>query len=52
MSIILYAFGLLKELKNTELLNIIGSYIIDATAWDDLDIDETNENMSKEKLYQ
>lgn len=49
---ILYDFGLLEELKKYGTPHIIGSYMIDAMAWNDLDIDVTNENMSKLKLYQ
>lgn len=49
---ILYNLGLLDELKKYGTPHIIGSYLIDAMAWNDLDIDVTNENMSIENLYQ
>lgn len=49
---ILYEFGLLNELKKYGTPHIVGSYSINAMAWNDLDIDVTNENMSTSKLYQ
>lgn len=49
---ILYDFGLIDELKKYGTPHIIGSYVMDAMAWNDLDIDVTDENMSLEKLYQ
>ena len=49
---ILYAFGLLKELEKIGVPHIIGSYRMDTMAWNDLDIDIENENMSLEQLYE
>lgn len=49
---ILYDLGLLNELKKYGTPHIVGSYSINAMAWNDLDIDVTNDNMSTSKLYQ
>ncbi|MCI8623565.1 MAG: hypothetical protein HFG26_07870 [Provencibacterium sp.] len=48
---ILYELGLLDELEKYGAPHIIGSYQMDAMAWNDLDIDVTNERMSLERLY-
>lgn len=48
----LYERGLLEELKKYGQPHIIGSYKMDMMAWNDLDIDIENDNMSKEKLYE
>lgn len=48
---ILYEFGLLDKLKEIGTPHIIGSYRMDMMAWNDLDIDIENDNMSLEKLY-
>lgn len=48
---ILYDLGLLDELSKYGTPHIIGSYRMDMMAWNDLDIDIENENMSLDKLY-
>lgn len=48
---ILYEFGLLKKLEEYGTAHIIGSYRIDMMAWNDLDIDIENENVSVDSLY-
>ena len=48
---ILYDCGLLEELSKYGTPHIIGSYRMDMMAWNDLDIDIENENMSLDKLY-
>ena len=48
---ILYQCGLLEELRKYGCPHIIGSYRMDMMAWNDLDIDIENENMSLDKLY-
>lgn len=48
---ILYDCGLLEELSRYGTPHIIGSYRMDMMAWNDLDIDIENENMSLDKLY-
>lgn len=48
---ILYDLGLLDELSKYGTPHIIGSYRMDMMAWNDLDIDMENENMSLDKLY-
>lgn len=48
---ILYDFGLLKKLEEFGIVHIIGSYRMDMMAWNDLDIDIENDNMSLDKLY-
>lgn len=48
---ILYEFGLFDELKKIGAPHIIGSYIMDMMAANDLDIDVENDRMSLEKLY-
>lgn len=48
---ILYDCGLLEELSRYGMPHIIGSYRMDMMAWNDLDIDIENENMSLDKLY-
>lgn len=47
----LYQCGLLDELKKYGVPHIIGSYPMDLMAWNDLDIDIENENMSLDQLY-
>lgn len=47
----LYDCGFLDELKKYGTPHIIGSYRMNTMAWNDLDIDVENENMSTEKLY-
>jgi len=49
---ILYEFGLMEQLEKIGVPHIIGSYRMDMMAWNDLDIDIENDNMSKEKLYE
>lgn len=49
---ILYDLGLFHELKKYGTPHVIGSYSMNVMAWNDLDIDVTNDNMSVEKLYQ
>lgn len=48
---LLYDCGLLKELKKYGRPHMIGSYRMDMMAWNDVDIDVENQNMSLEKLY-
>ena len=48
---ILYEFGLLGKLEEIGKAHIIGSYRMDTMAWNDLDIDIENDQMSAEKLY-
>lgn len=48
---ILYDCGLLEELSRYGTPHMIGSYRMDMMAWNDLDIDIENENMSLDKLY-
>lgn len=48
---ILYDCGLLEELSKYGTPHIIGSYRMNMMAWNDLDIDIENENMSLDKLY-
>ena len=48
---ILYEFGLLEKLKDYGIPHIIGSYRMDMMAWNDLDIDIENENVTVESLY-
>lgn len=48
---ILYDCGLLDELGKYGTPHIIGSYRMGMMAWNDLDIDIENENMSLDKLY-
>ena len=48
---ILYDCGLLEELSRYGTAHIIGSYRMGMMAWNDLDIDIENENMSLDKLY-
>ena len=49
---ILYEFGLLEKIEELGVPHIIGSYRMDMMAWNDLDIDIENEEMSLEKLYE
>ncbi len=49
---ILYEFGLMEQLEKIGVPHIIGSYRMDMMAWNDLDIDIENDNMSMEKLYE
>ena len=48
---LLYDLGLLEELNNYGTPHIVGSYMMDTMAWNDLDIYVSNENMNLEKLY-
>jgi len=48
---ILYEFGLLDRLREIGKPHIIGSYRMDMMAWNDLDIDIENDEMSRERLY-
>lgn len=48
---ILYDCGLLEELSKYGTPHIVGSYRMNMMAWNDLDIDIENENMSLDKLY-
>ncbi len=48
---LLYDLGLFDELKKYGTPQIIGSYAMNVMAWNDLDIDVTNEDMDIEKLY-
>lgn len=48
---ILYDYGLLEQLSKYGTPHIIGSYRMNMMAWNDLDIDIENENMSLDKLY-
>ena len=49
---IIHEFGLLKKLKEVGKTHIIGSYRMNMMAWNDLDIDIENQNMSLEMLYE
>ncbi len=49
---ILYEFGLLKKIEEIGHAHIIGSYRMDMMAWNDLDIDIENDDMSLDKLYE
>lgn len=49
---ILHDLGLIDELSKYGKPHIIGSYKMDLMAWNDLDIDVENEDMSLDKLYQ
>lgn len=49
---ILYDSGLLNELNKYGKPHIIGSYRIDLMAWNDLDIDIENDNITLDELYQ
>ena len=48
---ILRETGLLERLGEIGAPHVIGSYKMDMMAWNDLDIDVENANMSIEKLY-
>lgn len=48
---ILYDLGLLCELEKYGSVHLVGSYRMDAMAWNDLDIDVSNKAMNTEKLY-
>ena len=48
---ILYEFGLMERLEQIGKPHIIGSYRMDMMAWNDLDLDVENDDMSLEKLY-
>jgi hypothetical protein len=50
--IFLYEMGLLEKLKSYGKPHIIGSYRMDIMAWNDLDIDILNTEMSISKLYE
>lgn len=50
--IFLYEMGLLNKLKEYGEPHIIGSYRMDIMAWNDLDIDILNNQMSVDKLYE
>ena len=49
---ILYEFGLHHKLEEIGTAHLIGSYRMDMMAWNDLDIDIENQNMSLEMLYE
>lgn len=49
---ILYEFGLLNKIEEIGKAHIIGSYRMDMMAWNDLDIDIENNEMSLDKLYE
>ena len=49
---ILYDFGLHHKLEEIGTAHLIGSYRMDMMAWNDLDIDIENQDMSQEKLYE
>lgn len=49
---ILYEFGLYDRLEEIGSCHIIGSYRMNMMAWNDLDIDIENENMSLDKLHE
>lgn len=49
---LLHEYGLLEELKKYGTPHVIGSYRMDMMAWNDLDIDVSNEAMSMERLYE
>ena len=49
---ILYDMGLWERLSKIGAPHIIGSYKMDMMAWNDLDIDIENQDMSIEKLYE
>ena len=49
---ILYEFGLLKKLEEVGKTHIISSYRMNMMAWNDLDIDIENRNMSQERPYE
>lgn len=48
---ILFEFGLLEKLKDYGTPHIVGSYRMDMMAWNDLDIDIENEDVTVESLY-
>ena len=48
---ILYEFGLMKKLEEYGMPHIIGSYRMDMMAWNDLDIDIENDNVTVDSLY-
>lgn len=48
---ILYDCGLLCELNKYGISHIIGSYKMNLMAWNDIDIDVENDNMSLQKLH-
>lgn len=48
---VLYKMGLWNELCKIGMPHIIGSYKMDMMAWNDLDIDIENSEMSLDKLY-
>lgn len=50
--IFLYEYGLFEKLNEYGTPHIIGSYRMDTMAWNDLDIDISNERMTTDKLYQ
>ena len=50
--IILYDMGLLERLREIGTPHIIGSYKMDMMAWNDLDIDIENQNMSLDRLHE
>ena len=49
---ILYEFGLLEELRRYGKPHLIGSYRMDMMAWNDLDIDVENDEMSLARLHE
>ena len=48
---ILYECGLKRVLEKYGEVHIVGSYYIDAMAWNDLDVYVDNRTMTTEKLY-
>ena len=50
--VLLYEIGLLNKIKEYGEPHIIGSYRMDIMAWNDLDIDILNNQMSIDKLYE
>lgn len=52
MRSLLCEFGLLEKLEEIGNAHIIGGYHMDMMAWNDLDIDIENQNMSQERLYE
>jgi len=48
----LYDMGLLEKLRSYGEPHVIGSYLTDTMAWNDVDIDIVNDKMSLEKLHE
>ena len=49
---ILQDLGLLDKLRKYGTPHVIGSYSMNTMAWNDLDIDVSNEKMDLDRLYQ